>query len=151
MKPLQFLLFAIALNANADAASTVNVPAIKFLPADILPGDVFSVPETEQLLEESEVGKTNALDRIWHDETSGCLQVGVYETGANRYTINEPYPYDELMVFITGGVTLTPQGGDAQLVNAGDTVLIPKGWLGLWDSNGYRKIYVIDKCADTRE
>ncbi len=123
------------------------VPEIRRLSATDLTGSVFEHPDTERLPEISEVGETQALDRVWHESQDGCLQTGVYQTGPNRYTITEPYPYDELMMFIDGGVRLTPTGGTAVDVVAGDSVLLPKGWTGVWESEGYRKMYVIYDCS----
>lgn len=55
----------------------------------------------------------------------------------------EGYPVNEFMVFLSGGVTLTSADGTVLEVKAGDSVSIPKGWLGKWDSNGYEKFYVV--------
>jgi uncharacterized cupin superfamily protein len=52
------------------------------------------------------------------------------------------------MMFFEGGVTLTPTDGAAVKVVAGDTVLLPKGWTGVWQSDGYRKMYVIYDCPE---
>ena len=32
---------------------------------------------------------------------------------------------------------------DAAAVNAGEAVTIPKEWMGIWDTDGYSKIWVI--------
>lgn len=100
----------------------------------------------ESLEETSAAGTVPASDWLWHHSGDGCLQSGFYETGKNRYVIDEPYPHDEFMVFIDGGVTLTPQGGEPVIVGPGDTVAMPAGWLGVWESDGYRKFYVIYEC-----
>lgn len=121
-------------------------PVAQHFSAEDLLGKVFEDQRTESLTESSEAGETTAQDLIFHRSDDACLETGIYETGANRYTVSEPYPYDELMMFLAGGVTLTPTEGEVITVRAGDTVLIPKGWTGVWDSAGYRKIYVIHNC-----
>jgi len=64
--------------------------------------------------------------------------------GPNQETFTgEGYPVNEFMVFLEGGVTLTSADGTVLAVRAGDSVSIPKGWLGTWSSPGYRKFYVI--------
>lgn len=148
------LLLTLIVSVSASAENSVSgevsnhAPSVKRLTAETLAGSVFDASQTEALTEKSEAGEVAALDRVWHESDDRCLQTGVYETGINRYTIDEPYPYDELMMFIDGGVTLSSSDGEITTVTAGDTVLVPKGWTGLWDSTGYRKVYVIYNCPD---
>ncbi len=140
---------AAAMLPHAQAETENDGAAVlQRLSAQALAGSVFSDPNTEALTESSEVGEAAARDLVWHESDDRCLQTGVYETGVNRYTINDPYPHDELMMFISGGVTLTPKGGEPVVIVAGDTVMLPKGWTGLWDSQGYRKVYVIYDCPE---
>jgi uncharacterized cupin superfamily protein len=47
------------------------------------------------------------------------------------------------MYFLEGGVTLTSSDGTVTEVKTGEAVTIPKEWTGIWDTNGYRKIWVI--------
>jgi len=68
---------------------------------------------------------------------------GMYKSEKVRFEINEPYGVDEFMYFIEGGVTLTSADGTVQKINAGDAVTIPKEWTGIWDTDGYTKIWVI--------
>lgn len=143
----RFCSLGLSLLFAASIAAADTAPAIKRLTMKELETSVFS-EGTEQLEEESETGKTPALDRLWHKSPDNCMQTGVYQTGRNRYTITEPYPYDELMIFISGGVTLTANSGDVTEVKPGDVIMMPQGWQGIWDSEGYRKIYVIYDCED---
>ena len=126
--------------------AVATVPEPKLLGAGELRTGVFEREGVESSTETSEAGEAQARDLLWHQSAGGCLQTGVYEVGPNRYTVDEPYPYDELMSFIKGGVTLTGLDGTVSTVRAGDTVLLPKGWMGVWESQGYRKIYVIYNC-----
>jgi len=64
-------------------------------------------------------------------------------TGKNRFEISDPYGVDEYMHFLEGGVTLTSVDGSVVEVKAGDSVIIPKEWKGVWESDGYVKIYII--------
>jgi uncharacterized cupin superfamily protein len=68
---------------------------------------------------------------------------GMYKSGKTRSEINEPYGVDEFMFFLTGGVTLTSSDGSVTKINAGEGVTIPKEWTGIWDTEGYTKIWVI--------
>ena len=55
----------------------------------------------------------------------------------------QAYGVDEFMYFVEGGVTLTSSDGTVTEIRAGDAVTIPKEWTGVWDTNGYKKIWVI--------
>ncbi len=71
------------------------------------------------------------------------FDAGIYRSGPCRFTISEPYGVDEFMYFLEGGVKLTSADGTVQTIRAGDAVVIPREWTGIWDSDGYTKIYVI--------
>ena len=61
-----------------------------------------------------------------------------------RYGADESaYGVDEFMYFLEGGVKLTSSDGTVQTINAGEAVTIPKEWTGIWETDGYRKIWVI--------
>jgi uncharacterized cupin superfamily protein len=68
---------------------------------------------------------------------------GMYKSGKLRFTATEPYGVDEFMYFLEGSVTLTSADGSKQVINAGESVTIPKEWTGVWDTDGYTKIWVI--------
>ena len=114
----------------------------------LLNGEIFADPRAESLDETSASGTVGARDLVVHESDDGCLQTGVYETGLNRYQVDEPYEHDEFMYFLQGGVTLSSGDGTVIEAVAGDGVLVPKGWTGTWDSAGYRKLYVIYDCPD---
>jgi len=71
------------------------------------------------------------------------FDTGMYRSGKVRAEINEPYGVNEYMHFLEGGVVLTSSDGTVTEVNAGDSVVIPAEWTGIWDTQGYTKIYVI--------
>ena len=68
---------------------------------------------------------------------------GMYKSGKVRFEATEPYGVDEFMYFLEGGVQLTSADGSVQVINAGEAVTIPKEWTGVWDTDGYTKIWVI--------
>jgi len=68
---------------------------------------------------------------------------GMYRSGKTYFESTEPYGVDEFMYFLEGGVTLTSSDGSVQTINAGEGVTIPKEWTGIWDTDGYTKIWVI--------
>jgi uncharacterized cupin superfamily protein len=67
----------------------------------------------------------------------------MYTSSKTRSEISEPYGVDEFMYFISGGVTLTSSDGSMQKIEAGEAVTIPKEWTGIWETEGYSKIWVI--------
>ncbi len=71
------------------------------------------------------------------------FDAGMYRSGKVRFDIDEPYGVHEYMHFLEGGVTLTSSDGTVTEVAAGDSVVIPAEWTGVWDTDGYTKIYVI--------
>ena len=68
---------------------------------------------------------------------------GMYKSDKVRFDITEPYGVDEFMYFLEGSVTLTSSDGTQQVIGAGEAVTIPKEWTGVWDTEGYTKIWVI--------
>ena len=75
--------------------------------------------------------------------SDGKFSSGMYRSGKTRFEINKPYGVNEFMYFLSGGVTLTSSDGSVMTVNAGEAVTMPKEWTGIWDTEGYEKIWVI--------
>jgi uncharacterized cupin superfamily protein len=75
--------------------------------------------------------------------SDGKFSSGMYRSGKTRIEISEPYGVDEFMYFLRGGVTLTSSDGSVMTVSAGEGVTMPKEWTGIWDTDGYEKIWVI--------
>lgn len=89
-------------------------------------------------------GGKNGSQTIWGEmlaSTDRKLSAGIYSSTAIHSEI-DAYGEDEFMYFIAGGVTLTSADGTVTEIKAGDGVTIPKGWKGVWDTQGYTKYYV---------
>ncbi len=69
--------------------------------------------------------------------------VGVWET--DPLTDSEFYTpeYSEVMVFLSGTVTLTQPDGSEHTFGAGDAALVPKGATHKWSSDTLRKFWII--------
>ena len=102
-------------------------------------GNIF---ERQDMIELTKDGNTT-LDVTTFLSSDKKFGSGVYKSGAVRIEINEPYGVDEFMYFIEGGVTLTSADGTVHVISAGDGVTIPKEWTGVWETDGYTKIWVI--------
>ena len=83
------------------------------------------------------------LDFTSLKSSDGKFASGLYKAGPQVFYITEPYGVDEFMFFLEGSVILTSSDGRAMTVNAGEAVTIPKEWTGRWETEGYRKIWVI--------
>ena len=104
-----------------------------------LEGAAFDDPSTTI----TEVGGENILDFTSLTSSDGKFASGMYKAGPQTFDITEPYGVDEFMFFLEGSVTLTSADGSVTTVNAGEAVTIPKEWTGRWETEGYRKIWVI--------
>ena len=122
---------------SAMALAEVAHPAK--LSAEALTGAGFTHPDT--IVTETPNG--NILDLTSLKSSDGKFASGMYSAGAQRFDITEPYGVDEFMFFLEGSVTLTSSDGTVTVVNAGEAVTIPKEFTGVWESDGYRKIWVI--------
>lgn len=135
-------LFDIGLLILAGTVAGVladePVHPAKLSKADIA-GEVFKRPD---MVEQTENGNTtlDVTSLLSSDKKFGS---GMYRSGAVRFEITEPYGVDEFMYFLEGSVTLTSSDGDVQVINAGEAVTIPKEWTGVWDTEGYTKLWVI--------
>lgn len=106
---------------------------------DDLAGGLFKHPETSVKGE----GADQVLDITSLLSKDGKFASGIYKAGKSRWEITEPYGVDEFMYFMEGSVTLTSSDGSVQVIEAGEAVTIPKEWTGVWETDGYRKIWVI--------
>lgn len=125
------------INASALAAAETINPA-KLSTADLM-GRAFDNPNT--IITETPTG--NILDITSLKSSDGKFASGMYKAGKSRFEITEPYGVDEFMFFLEGSVTLTSDDGSQMTINAGEAVTIPKEWTGVWETEGYRKIWVI--------
>ncbi len=138
---MKTLSLIVVLAAAAFAACTYAEKAVHpaKLSSDDISGDIFSRPD---MYEHTENGNTtqDVTSFLSSDRKFGS---GMYKSGAVRIEIDEPYGVDEFMHFLEGGVTLTSSDGTVQTINAGEAVTIPKEWTGVWETEGYTKIWVI--------
>jgi ethanolamine utilization protein EutQ (cupin superfamily) len=110
----------------------------------------------EKAVVPAKIGKQEIAGKIFerdnmiettHDDGHVTLDVTTLlssdKSGKTYSEITEPYGVDEFMYFLEGSVKLTSSDGTVQTVNAGEAVTIPKEWTGIWDTEGYTKIWVI--------
>ncbi len=136
------LALALTLAPQAGAEQPAHDDALH--PAKIskaeMSGPIFKRPDMTRTQHDD--GHTT-LDVTSLLSSDGKFASGMYQSGKTRSEITEPYGVDEFMYFLEGGVTLTSSDGTVTRINAGDAVTIPKEWTGIWDTEGYTKIWVI--------
>ena len=135
LKNLAMLTCLMTVSALA-AAETIH-PA-KLSSTD-LAGYAFKNPNT--IVTETPTGKIHDITSL--KSSDGKFASGMYSAGHSRVEITEPYGVDEFMFFLEGSVTLTSDDGSQMTINAGEAVTIAKEWTGVWETEGYRKIWVI--------
>ena len=122
---------------SVSAMAEVSHPAK--LSRKALAGAAFDDPS----ITVTEVEGEKILDFTSLKSSDGKFASGMYKAGPQIFDITEPYGVDEFMFFLEGSVTLTSADGVVTTINAGEAVTIPKEWMGRWETEGYRKIWVI--------
>ena len=135
---LKGLPASICLMAASSLAVAETTYPAKLSSTDLM-GKAFNNPDT--IITETPTG--NILDITSLKSSDGKFASGMYKAGKSRFEITEPYGVDEFMFFLEGSVTLTSDDGSQITINAGEAVTIPKEWTGVWETEGYRKIWVI--------
>ena len=133
------LFSSLALAGGALAADSTAVHPVEITRGD-MDGAIFQRDDmTETTHEDGHV----TLDVTTLLSSDKKFASGMYKSGKTRSEITEPYGVDEFMYFLEGGVTLTSSDGTVTRIEAGEAVTIPKEWTGIWDTEGYTKIWVI--------
>lgn len=130
------LCLAITLSGAAAAADAVH--PITMSQAQIA-GAIFE--DYEPVVKTRNGNTTHDVEVFLSEDRR--FDAGMYRSGRVRAEIDQPYGVNEYMHFLEGGVTLTSSDGTVTEIKAGDSVVIPADWTGVWDTDGYTKIYVI--------
>jgi hypothetical protein len=76
------------------------------------------------------------------------LILEVYEDDAATYAIDQPFPFDEYVLVLSGKLILTDAGGQVHEFAAGDSLVVPKGFTGTWKMLGnYREFIAVARDA----
>ncbi len=143
-KTVLIILCATVLGSSMMAASDETVRPAKISKPDI-GGKIFERPDVvEQTHADGHVTQT-ATSLVSSDKS---FSSGMYKSGKTRIEVTQPYGVDEFMYFLEGGVTLTSSDGTELVINAGDAVTVPREWTGVFETDGYTKIWVIYSPRD---
>jgi len=150
MRPTTILLAVLLLFAAASAAEEENTeaPAPVRLDADKLAG--LGLEEFDPFPKEMVL--SGHSKHSYHTFFSGDeIVVEVYEAEPAKLKIDEPWPYDEFIYVLSGKLVLTDATGEVTQFVAGQSLVVPKGFLGTWEMQGnFRELVVIEKKAYMR-
>ncbi|MFK8049401.1 MAG: cupin domain-containing protein [Halioglobus sp.] len=144
MNPLKRKLAIILSTASLFVIASTGA-----ISETVHPAKIGALDAAGQIFQHKDMAKTQhedgheTLDVTSLLSSDGKFASGMYRSGKTRSEINEPYGVDEFMYFLEGGVTLTSSDGTITTINAGEAVTIPKEWTGIWDTEGYTKMWVI--------
>ncbi len=95
----------------------------------------------------AQVGDAGArvTSRVLYRDPTGAFKTGFWSALAGPpAAIN--YTMDELCVLLEGEVRLVDSAGRAEIYRAGDTFVIPKGFVGTWETMAdVRKFFAVFK------
>ncbi len=140
MRKLMVLTIMIAAAAVAISAHHESAVIPAKISADEVSGKIF---ERENMIEMKHDSGNVTLDVTTLLSSDKKFASGMYRSGKSYFEATDPYGVDEFMYFLEGSVKLTSSDGTVQTINAGEAVTIPKEWTGIWDTDGYTKIWVI--------
>ena len=150
MRPSAILLAALLLFAAVAAAEEekIGAPAPVRLDAEKLAG--LGLEEFEPF--PKEIVLSGRSKHSYHTFFSGEeVVVEVYEAEPAKLKIDEPWPYDEFIYVLSGKLALTDARGEVTQFVAGESLVVPKGFLGIWEMQGnFRELVVIEKKAYVR-
>jgi hypothetical protein len=74
------------------------------------------------------------------------LIVEVYADDEVKIRVSEPFPHDEFIYILSGNLLLTGTDGAERKYSAGDSLMVPKGFTGIWhQSENFRELVVIER------
>lgn len=78
---------------------------------------------------------------------SEAVVVVLYEERPLKLALRAPgMPYDEFVHVVVGSLILTDTNGQSREFVAGDSVLIPKGFVGTWEARGnFRELALVSR------
>ena len=150
MRANAILLAALLLVAAAAAGEEkrIDAPVPVRLDSEKLAGH--GLEEYEPFPEEMVL--SGRSKHSYHTFFSGEeVVVEVYAAEPAKLRIDEPWPYDEFIYLLSGKLVLTDATGDVTQFVAGQSLVVPKGFLGTWEMQGnFRELVVIEKKAYER-
>ncbi|HEY3599945.1 MAG TPA: cupin domain-containing protein [Paraburkholderia sp.] len=119
---------------------------------DSKPDIAGAIFQRKDAVKESKDGN-RTTDVVTYTSEDSAFQTGMYKSGPLHEEIKNAggYPYNEFLYFISGSARLTSSDGSVVVVRAGEAVTIPRGWTGIFDTQGYTKMYVTYNPDDIKK
>jgi len=125
-------------NKTSDSAAPISIDR-RFLAGEGLTAGDLSEFDDEGITSEDE-----SADFRTHNFHTGNIMVSVYEAGPGKVRIDGSV-YDESIPILEGRLILTPEIGGVYEYQAGDSLVVPKGYQGGWGMpERYRELVVVD-------
>jgi len=141
---LSAVLFSCSIQATEDAQTSDNAQAkvinvITFDKKDLAGVDL---PQVAPLPKETVLAGS---DKNWQKLLYvGQVGVGIWQAEPMKLSVN-PQTVDEYIYVLDGKLTLTSADGTVNKFAAGDSFVLPKGFVGTWETTGmYRQLIVVN-------
>ena len=150
-----FSVSAVAFGAIADENGEKQISPIRFS-ADQIAGK--NLPESDHQIAKKRGNPREIISQAKEKPRVAVLFAGdivgiVYESGPAKFRL-ENNLYDEFIQVQEGTLILTTkETGKAEKFEAGDTLVMPKGWNGTWEMKGetFRELVVIETKTHTED
>ena len=120
------------------AAIPVTLDLDKMAGIDLSPGEPFIAPD--DIIEGNHRPRGDVLFK------GEQLVIEIYEDNAASYRIKDPFPIDEFVQVMSGKLILTDAQGKVHEYFQGDSLVVPKGFTGIWKMEGnYRELIAIER------
>ena len=106
--------------------------------------DEFKAAAEEYFLPEEKLISGNPKQTVWkhYADQSGKFFAGVWQSEVGKWNVS--YTEEEYCRILDGRSVISDQKGKTMLVSAGDSFIIPAGFVGTWEVlETTRKTYVI--------
>jgi len=144
-RPGNALLVYAVEDGNAAVQASETEKPLKLDPAVLAGEGLREVPPVpkEFLLS----GVSRPRERVLHEGDE--IVAAVYEEAPVKLPLQgKGMPYDEFVHVLEGTLILTDSNGRTREFNAGDFLLIPKGFTGTWETRGkFRELIVVERNA----
>jgi uncharacterized protein len=130
-----FGLSSLAFSAEKEGATKTPVRLVTNTPYSELSTDFPPWPQEVIIAGES----VHRYKRLY----TGDIYVEIYESEPLTLRV-EDFPIDEFVTVLSGKLILTVAGEEPQHFEVGDSVMVPKGFTGIWEMQGnYRELLVV--------
>jgi uncharacterized cupin superfamily protein len=149
------VVLGVALGASSPAAGEDNKVETKAAPIpvrmnpDKLAG--VALPPSEPFIAPDDIleGSHRPRGEILYQGEE--LVMEIYEDNAATYAISDPNPFDEFVQVLSGKLILTDSRGTVHEYLPGDSLVVPKGFTGIWKMLGnYRELIAVERTAYER-